>query len=152
VDDITLKGSRRGFILPALVGAILVGYNGWNWSQGRIAPSTKVLTIVPALLLLLKGVLLLSPMHLRLSGGRLQVCLNFGLNLSTPTRNVASLDFADGKAFLRFHDLAQVEGSKNLRSMLEQNLSRRGFHFEMPVVNEAERQQRLQEAVVRAAA
>ena len=149
MDDITLKGSRRGFILPALINAILVGYNGWNWSQGRISGSTKALTIIPALLLVLKGVLWLSPMHLRLSGGRLQVRLNFGLSLSTPTQNVASLDFADGKAFLRFHDLTRVEGSKNLRSMLEQNLARRGFHFEMPVVHEAERQQRLQEAVVR---
>jgi hypothetical protein len=149
VDEIILKGSRRGFLIPALINVAIMGYNGWNWSQGHISRSTKLLTIVPAVLLLLKGLLMLSPMHLRLGGGRLHVRLNVGLSFSTAAENVAGLDFANGKTFLRFRDLGQVDGSKNLRAMLEQNLSRRGFHFEMPVVNDAELQRRLQEALVR---
>jgi len=149
VDEISLPGSRRGFLLPALLNAAIMGYNGWNWSQGHISRSTKMLTIVPAGLLLLKGLLMLSPIYLRLSGGRLHVRLNVGLAFSTTAENVAGLEFANGKAFLRFRDLGQVDASKNLRGMLEQNLSRRGFHFEMPIVNDAERQRRLQEALVR---
>jgi hypothetical protein len=149
MDEISLPGSRRGFLIPAQVNVGIMGYNGWNWSQGRLSGSTRVLTIVPAVLLLLKGVLMLSPMDLRLSGGRLHARLNFGIGLSTPAENVAGLEFANGKAFLRFQDLDKVDGSKNMRAMLEQNLSRRGVHFEMPVVNDADKQRRLQEALVR---
>jgi len=152
VDEITLKGSRRGFLIPALINVAIMGYSGWNWSQGHISSSTKLLTIFPAGLLLLKGLMMLSPMDLRLIGGRLHVRLNFRMGFSTAAENVASLEIANGKAFLRFRDLGQVDASKNMRGMLEQNLSRRGFHFELPVVNDAERRRRFQEALVRDAA
>ena len=152
MDEIILRGSRRGLIIPTVINIVLLGYNGWNWSQGHISGSTKVLTVLPAVLLVLKAVLLLLPISLRLGGGRFHVRLNFGMAMSTPVENIAGLEFANGKAFIHFRDLGKVDTSKGMRSMLEQNLSRRGCHFELPVVNESERQQRLQEALVRDAA
>ena len=149
MEEITLRGSRLKIMLFTLLDLALMGYYGWKWSQGDVRGSTKALTIVFALLILLKVISLIWPSHLRLSGGRFQVRMFFGMGLSTPAENVASLDLLDGKARMSFHDLAKVEASQNFRNLLQQNLSRRGFHLEMPVAKDPETARRLTEALVR---
>ncbi len=149
MEDITLKGSRRNILLIALLDLALMGYNGWRWSQGDLRGSTKALTIFFGLLVLVKAMILIWPSYLRLSGGRLQVRMSFGMGLTTPAENVESLEFVAGKARMSFHDLAQVEASPSFRNMLQQNLSRRRCHLELPVANDPETSRRLREALQR---
>ncbi|MBI3858297.1 MAG: hypothetical protein HY293_21650 [Planctomycetes bacterium] len=149
MEEITVKGHRRGLWILAIVNLVLVTYNGWNWSQGHISSSTKTLTIVPAVFLVLKGFILISPIYLRLSGGRFQLRLGHGLTLSTPVENVADLHYFDGKIWVQFQDLGKVEASKHWLAMMQQSFSNRGRHFDFPLGQESEGFRSLRKAVVR---
>src|SRR5262245_2672102 len=149
MEEITVKGHRRSHLIGAAVCVVLVGYNGWNWLQGNLGGSTRMLTIVPALYLVLKIWILAQPMYLRLSGDRLLVRMGLGFDLATPARNVADLQCRDGKIGVRFEDLTQVEASKRTLDLMRMRASNGGSHLELPLASPPETFERLRSATLK---
>jgi len=149
MEQVTLKGNRGAHLIGAVVCVVLVAYNGWNWSQGHLTGSTKMLTVVPALYLALKIVIMTRPMHVRLSGDRFLIRMGLGFELSTPARNVADLRLRDGKIEVRFEDLTQVETSNRTLEMMKLRASNLGSHLELPLGSDPGTFERLRSATLK---
>jgi hypothetical protein len=148
MEEITVKGQRRGLWIAGAINLALVGYNGWHWLQGEIGPNTKMLTIVPGALLLLKVFFLSKPIYLRLSGGRFFARMGF-VEVSTTPENVSNLDYVDGKARIVFQDLGKVDASKGFQQFMETNFRNRGRHLEFPLGTDLETFERLRQATLK---
>ena len=149
MEEITVKGHRRGHLVGAAVCVVVVAYNGWNWFQGNLSGGTKMLTIVPTLYLLLKIVILTRPMDIRLAGDRFLVRMGFGLDLSTESQNVADLQCPDGKIRVRFEDLNKVEASRRLMEIMKMRGPNLGTHLEFPLGSDLRSFERLRSATLK---
>ncbi len=146
MNEIVLRGRHTWMWVLVLVNLVVVAGLGSRWIQGDPSVSTRVFTVVFALLLMVKLNAIRRPPEARLLDGRLRFRAGF-MDCSTSRENVELLEVVGGQLRVRFADLSRVEASPTLRKIFEGNLSRGGVHFALPLRPDPEALQRLRAAV-----
>ena len=146
MNEIVLRGRHTWMWVLVLVNLVVVAGLGSRWARGDPSVSTRVFTVVFALLLLVKLNAIRRPPEARLLDGRLSFRAGF-MDCSTPRENLELLEVVGGLLRVRFGDLSKVEASPTLRKIFEGNLARGGVHFALPLRPDPAALQRLRAAV-----